>query len=146
MSLQVEVDSRKEDLSKVIESEAPISKGGSPFNASGMQEQTLETRTWWNQFHSAWSDYVHSEEMPYQYPAKFISLADIFPFKKSEDKVFPAPSWCGLQLGPLMGAWCNETYFKISHGLGKLISAVEQSLVLLWNNKSQIVMMRMRTC
>ena len=66
VSLQVEEDSRKEDRSKVIESEEFISKGGSPTYASEVQEQTPEERKW-NQIHSAWSDYVHSEEMQYQH-------------------------------------------------------------------------------
>ena len=123
VSLQVEEDSRKEDRSKVIESEEFISKGGSPTYASEVQEQTPEERKW-NQIHSAWSDYVHSEEMQYQFRAEIISVADILPCKNpniKKDKVLLNIAWSGET------NQCGGT-------------------VRLWNNKSQIAMMRMRTC
>jgi hypothetical protein len=97
VSLQVEAASGEEDSNKVTESAMPISKGCSSIYATRMQEQNPEVRKW-NQIHSAWSDYVHSEEMQYQYEAVIISVADILPCKNAKikkDKVLQNIAWTG---------------------------------------------------
>ena len=76
VSLQVEAASGEEDSNKVTESAMPISKGCSSIYATRMQEQNPEERKW-NQIHSAWSDYAHSEEIQNQYRQIIISVADI---------------------------------------------------------------------